>query len=168
MMLFAAVSLLFITSCKKEVEGPQGPKGDTGNANVMAFNYSSRTFTGSTNYTIPNISQEVMDKSVVLAYYNPANETPTAWYPVPGLGSGSNYDTRFIVYKEEASSPDYIFALRLVNPSTNAAYASEVTFTKFKILIIPASSSTNVLMPLEHQPDYNDYHAVRAFYGLED
>ncbi len=160
---------MLIASCKKEVEGPQGPKGDTGNANVMVFNYGTRTFSsGFVSYTIPNISQEVMDKSLVLVYYNPSVESASSWYAIPGLASGGFYDTRYLVYKDEASSPDYKCDIRLINPATNGTYTGEVTFTKLKIVIAPASSSTNVLTPLRNEPDYTSYSAVKAHYGLED
>lgn len=168
-MVLAVAILALGSGCKKEtVEGPQGPKGDPGNANVKVFNYGSRTFSGSQSYIIPNISQETLDKSMVLAYYNPATESATSWYPVPGMGPSSAYDTRYFLNKEEGSSPDILYNIRLLNPTNGSPYTESVTYTKFRIFVVPASSSTNLESPMQGTPDLYDYYAVKSFYNIED
>lgn len=163
-LLILSSSLIF-SSCKKEVVGPQGPKGDTGNANIRVINFGTRTFFGSQNYTIPNVSKEEMDKSILLVYYNPSNESETSWYPAPGLGSTGSYDVRYAVYKVESNSPDYSLLVRLHDPNTGGNYNNEVTFSKLKVVLAPATSINNVDMPTV---DLNDYQSVKEFYNIEE
>lgn len=147
-------------------QGPQGIQGVPGNANVKLFTYGSNTFSFSTSYTIPGLTQADMDKSIVLAYYSISS---TLWYPMPGIGSGGFYELRY--YWDKSVSGGTIFNIRLYNLNgTN--YTNSITFTAVKIFIIQASAVTNLsanktdlikLLPF----DTKDYNAVSAYYGVQ-
>lgn len=150
-------SLLF--ACKK------GDTGPAGNANVTVFNYPDRTISGGgTDYVMTNISQGQIDSSFILAYYNPVPEAANAWYPVPGLGSGANYQTRFLTVADGANQ---LFRLRLNIPGGTAIYNTNVQFRKFRIFIVPAN---NFLNGRNSRPavDHNDYKAVCAYYNIPE
>lgn len=153
MMIFAA--------CSKK-----GDPGPTGNANVTVYNYGSVTFTGSTNYTLTNISQGMIDSSLVLAYYNPSTEAATAWYPVPGGGPVGAYEVRYFIHQSAATPSTYTMGVRAQAPA-GGPYATPLTFRKFKIIIAPANkvlTGGRQAAPV----DYNDYEAVRKYYNLPD
>ena len=159
----AGVLLLLVTACKK---GDTGPKGRDGNANVIQLNYGSQTFTGVCSFPLPDsISQEMIDSSVVLVYYVLSTEAPTSWYTVPGLGSGGLFETRMFVYQSSLSPVKLAVSVRLVKPDGTGSYATAVTFSKTRVIIIPASKVTNVA---RYGPDLGRYDAVKSFYGLGD
>jgi hypothetical protein len=143
--------------------GPVGPAGKDGNANVVLYEYGSRKFIGAVDYRIPNISPSVMDSSMVLAYYNPSYAVPTMWYPVPGFSDAGMYDVRSYL---NWTPPDYTLSVRLQSPS-GGAYTSEVTFTKFRIFVVRASS---VVSMSKARPgiELTDYHAVSRYFGIQD
>lgn len=167
--LLAGLTLL-VFGCSKDKEGPQGEPGPSGNANVTVYTYGTQTFTGSINYTLKNMSQARIDSSLVLAYYNPSTEVSTSWYPVPGLGSGGAYDARYFIYPA-GNNVDFNYAVRLMNPNGTGGYNTQVTFTKFRIFIVPAN---NILAGgrMANQPaapvDYSDYHKVCAYYNIPE
>ncbi|MBO9703733.1 MAG: hypothetical protein J7604_26240 [Sporocytophaga sp.] len=161
-ILLAVIMTMFTACSKKEDVSPSG------NDNVKVYIYGSKTFTGATEYAISDISQIMMDSSLVLAYYNPSSESPTTWYPVPGLGSGSLYETRGYVYKSVVTPNTYSYTVKLVDSWDNTtSYATPVTFTKFKVFIIPASTVVKVQRK-GTSPDVSDYDAVKEYYNISE
>jgi len=166
-LVLASVLLLLgsLLSCSGE-DGATGPRGADGNANVVVFEYGTRTTTsGNINYEFP-ASQGLVDSSLVLAYYNPSTEAATAWYPVPGLGSGGAYMTRGMWFQTSIDPSTYWYRAFLLTPSGSATYTSSVTWTKFKIILVPASE----IIPLASVGliDVNDYRSVRDYFGLAE
>ncbi|MBV4357768.1 hypothetical protein [Pinibacter aurantiacus] len=154
-LLFALSCSAFITSCKKGEHGPPG------NANVEVYNFGSQTISGgSANYTL-NISRGKIDSSLVLVYYNPSTEQETTWYPIPGIGSGSLYQTRYFIYQTSTNPSVYTLAVRLVKMD-GAIYTTPVTFTKLKVVIAPASSIQNASV------DQNNFYSVKQYLHLAD
>lgn len=178
MMLLLIVATSFC-NCSKEgpqgatgPQGTQGPKGDKGdagplgvpgNANVLLFNFGSRTFTSSTDYSL-KISAGMVDSSIVVAYYNPSTEVATAWYPIPGLGNSGLFESRSFIYQTSTSPSTYSFSVRLLNPNGTGTYGSSVTWTKTRIFFIKASEiMTGRKTPL---PDFTDYYAVCRYFEI--
>lgn len=161
LLLAAAITMTAFNSCEKGDEGPMG------NADVTVYNYGTQTSVGgSLNYTL-TISKERIDSSLVLVYYNPSTESPSAWYPVPGTGSSGAFDTRYFIY-QTATTPlsQYTLAVRLMSPG-GTPYATPVTFTKLKLIIAPAS--TILAGGRTAQPyDVNDYNSVKRYFNLAD
>lgn len=178
----AAVLLSASISCKKGDTGPAGTNGTNGtngkdgqngkdgkngNANVIELVYGSRTFTGIQAYDFPaTVTPGMIDSSIIQVYYNPSTEVSTSWYFCPGLGSGGTYETRCFTYQSQVS-PTVITSLsvRLMNPNGSGSYATAVTFTKLRVLIIPASSVTTLT---GKGIDLKDYSAVRQAFQLND
>jgi hypothetical protein len=144
--------------------GPAGPQGSKGNANVLMYTFGSQTFTGACNYTI-NISKGKIDSSLVLVYYNPEPEAESAWYPVPGLGSGAMYETRFFIYQTSVTPSIYTVNVRLVKLDGSGFYPTPVTFRKLRVIIASASTITTTgLSPFNR----NYYNSVKQYYHLSD
>lgn len=162
-----ALGAVLFASCKKGDTGPAGPAGADGNADVTVFNYGERTFSGTSGYLMSDISQAKMDASFILAYYNPSTEAATSWYPMPGLGSGGTYDTRYLVYQSSTTPSVYTFSLRLMKPDGSGIYTTDVTFTKTRIFLVPASkvlAGGKMVRPV----DFSDYHAVCRYYNIPE
>jgi hypothetical protein len=162
-LCIALFSILFFAACKKGDTGPQGPMG---NADVKMFTFGPQTFTGTLNLKLPaGLAQGYIDSSLVLVYYNPSTEVPTAWYACPGIGTTNAYETRYLLYKSSPSPEEWTLSIRLVKPDGSGAYASAVTFTKIRVVFAPASSiQTGRSMPI----DLKDYNAVKNYFNLPD
>ncbi len=150
--------------------GPQGAKGNTGatgaqgNANVQVFEFGSRTFTSSLSLTL-NVSRATIDSSVVFVYYNPQLEAETAWYPIPGSGSGGAYEARFFLYQSGVSPSIYTFGIRTLN-ANGTPYASSLTFRKTRIVLAKASAITAIAQRLPSNG--RDYSELKTYFGLQD
>lgn len=170
----ALVLSVLLVSCTGK-EGPTGPagadgtngtNGTNGNANVITFQFGTRTTTtGNIDYPF-SASQQLVDSSLILAYYNPSVEAPTAWYPIPGLGSTGAYMTRGMWYQSALSPSTYTYRAFLLTASGSGAYTSSTTFTKFKIIIAPASVIT--VLTSMGSLDLSDYRAVAHHLNLPE
>lgn len=157
---------MLMSSCKK---GDTGPAGEDGNANVRLFTYSDITFTGVYNMQLSGISQGMMDSSLVLIYYNPSTEVASSWYPVPGLGSGALYDMRYLLYQSSTSPSIYTISLRAMQPNGSGSYASQLTFTKVRVFLVPASSVTvggRGVADSESILNVEDYYSVCRYFNI--
>ncbi len=146
--------------------GPQGVQGAPGNANVVQYTYGSTSFTGEHDYFISGLSKGKADSSIVLAYFNASTEIPSAWRAVPGPGPMNAYETGGVFYQPIPNGA-YYYRVRIMKPDNLAQYANQVTWPKFRIFIVPASS----LIPGgKHAggPDVRDYESVRQYYGFRD
>ena len=79
----AGMALLFLLlSCSKQ--GPAGPAGTNGNANVKSVSFTNITVPTNNTYTfqIPQITQAIVDSGVINVYYKGSQPTDT-WYPLP-------------------------------------------------------------------------------------
>ncbi len=163
--LLPVLLVLMFSACSKEGDpGPKGDNGKDGNADVTVFNYGAQTITGGALNLTLNITQGRVDSSMILIYYNPEVELATAWYPMPGLGSGGLYDTRYLVYPA-ATAGQYVVAIRL-NGHNGAAYIQQVKFRKLRIFVVPAGKIVNARQTAP--VDFKDYHAVVKYYGIAD
>ncbi|HEY9559691.1 MAG TPA: hypothetical protein VIR29_02755, partial [Anseongella sp.] len=114
-------------------QGPQGPVGDDGNANVILYEFGAKTFTNTLAMTF-TVAKEIVDNSLILVYYNPANEASSTWYPIPGIGSNGNYQTRYFLYQTSSSPSIYTMAIKVMKPDGSAVYGSPLTFKKIKVI----------------------------------
>lgn len=160
LVLFVSGALF---ACSKGKEGPVGPEG---NANVTMYTFENRTFTGSLNLTIDNLSKGKVDSSLVLVYYNPSTEDVTAWYSVPGIGSTSAYETRFFLFQSNPTPSTYTLGIRTLKLD-GSAYGNAVTFRKIRVIIAPASQIVSG-RGISGGFDYSDYNAVKAYFNIKD
>lgn len=129
------------------------------------MSFGEKTFTSVVSFDMLGLTKGFVDSSLVLVYYTPSNESPTSWYPCPGLGSGAVYESRYLLYQSNASPEKWTVSLRLMKPDGSGAYTSSTTFTRTRIIFAPASSiQAGRGTPL----DLNDYNAVKNYYNLPD
>jgi hypothetical protein len=166
-VLLVLSALMFSCSGEDGATGPAGPPGadgtdgTDGNANVIVFHFGSRTSTGTIYYPF-DITQAVMEQSLVLGYYNPeAIGDTTTYYPVPGLGPWANYMTRCYTYR--SSDTQYTYQLSLMTPNGGSNYTTSTVISRFKLIVCPASviNSRGLL-------DLSDYNAVREYLKLPE
>lgn len=141
------------------IDGEQGPPGADGNANVIQFEFGEQTFTNSLNLDL-SISQETVDSSLILVYYNPANEATTAWYQMPGLGPGGAYQTRYFIFQSSTEPSIYSLGIRTLLPDGSAAYGNPVTFRKIRVIFVEASTVFTGV-------NLHDYNEVAVYLGLD-
>ena len=159
--------LLLIASCKKE--GPQGPAGKDGNANVVSSNtvvlsnwssvYDDGTdFLYSSTVTWPTITQDVKDRGVVMVYYH--DNTTTNWTAVPYSEAGTGYS--YSMNLDVAVGAVNISFEGYDNTGSPGASALNGLFT-VRLVAIPASAR-------QANPNVNlkDYNAVKQAYHLND
>jgi len=149
------------------IQGPIGPQGVSGNANVVLYEYGTQTFTSSVSYLLTDMSQERIDESIVLAYYNPSNEAATAWYPVPGAGSGASYLTRNFWYQTSTDPSEYTMGVRCFNHDGTSHTVSK-TWTKFRIFVVAASEvlpggTKSTVVDLEDHAAVCDYFGFTSY-----
>ncbi len=118
---------------------------------------------------LSGISQGMMDSSMVLIYYNPSTEVASSWYPIPGLGSGGLYDMRYLLYQSSTSPSIYTISLRAMQSNGSGSYASQLTFTKVRVFLVPASSVTvggRGVADSESVLDKEDYYSVCRYFNV--
>jgi hypothetical protein len=144
--------------------GPAGPRGVTGNANVVLYEYGSMTFTSSVSYLMTNLSKGRIDSSMVLAYYNPDTEDPSAWFAVPGADATGNYVTRNFWWQSNPTPSTYTMTVKTQNWDGTINTASK-TYTKFRIFVVKSS----VILPggKKSEVDLNDQDAVYEFLNFQ-
>ena len=141
--------IAIFSSCSKDgPAGAAGNDGQDGNANVQQYTFGSRTFSNTNDYEIPNLTQTQLDNSVILCYYQDAGN-PNYTYPCPGIGSANLYLTRnyFEIF---GTGVTCTVSLRTL---VGDFYNTNVTFSKFRIIVIPSSSN----IPLARASSKNDY-----------
>lgn len=167
-LVFVALCLVFVAalySCAGD-DGATGPTGPEGNANVMLFEFGSRTVSTSIMYPF-EVPAELFKNSLVLAYYNPEVLTDTtAYYPVPGLGPYSNYMTRSYYWTVSSDADQQYYLVELKVPGGTTNYTTPTVFRKFKIFVIPASAIT--VATSRGLLDLSDYHAVVDYLKLSE
>jgi hypothetical protein len=162
-VLAVLLCIIALVGCEGE-KGPTGPAGEDGNANVIIYDYGTRTTTsGDFAYSF-EATAGMIDSSLVLAYAKDADTPADLWYPVPGLGPNNWYMIRSFI--DQTSSALHSYEVRLRTPDGASAYTSEVTFSRFRIVLAPASE----IIPLTAVGtlDVTDYGAVREHFGLAD
>lgn len=162
-VLAVLLCIIALAGCEGE-KGPTGPVGPKGNANVIIYDYGTRTTTaGFFSYQF-DATAGLIDSSLVLAYAKDADTPADLWYPVPGLGPNNWYMIRSFL--DQLSSTAFTYEVRLMTPVGSAAYTSEVTFSRFRIILAPASE----IVPLTAvgELDVKDYGAVSEHFGLAD
>lgn len=171
-MLAVMSALIFINACKGPagdvgpagVAGPAGPTGATGvigavgatgNANVIQVSYTSRTHTGSSlTYNLPvTITKAIFENS---AYFVFVTNTDGNTYSLPGwfTGGANTYRVGTVI----STGIQGVFISRVAGSGNDV-------FNTTRIVVIPAN---DLRTGRKAAVDYNDYEAVKAYYGLKD
>lgn len=148
-----SIALLTTAGCKKE--GPAGPAGKDGNANVHGqvftvnnWSYSSPSYHADMSFSA--ITQDIINTGAVLVYLSNGSggysQLPLTYYPSP------SYSRTFETVSYPGGVRIYITDSDLTAPTTPGSYT-------FKVVAI--SSSARLGHP---EVDYSDYDQVsRAF-----
>ena len=142
--------------------GPAGPTGPTGNANVRQYTFGQRSIGGGSiaTYSSMPLTQAELDSSTIAMFHE--NGGTAIWFPTPGLGLNSTYVTRATL---SISGGNLLIFVNVLTPA-GGAVASTLDFSRFRVIIIPASS--NVTLAKAGGLNLNDYNAVRKFYNLPE
>lgn len=86
--------MLFVTIASCSKQGPAGATGPAGNANVIVSPWTSGFSGTSADWSVPAITQGVVDSSAVLIYYELGNSVRQLPYD---LSDGSGYNVNYIL-----------------------------------------------------------------------
>lgn len=141
-------------------QGPQGDQGEPGTANVTYSDWFTITQSdwsgiGSIKITeaidAPEVTEEIIDKGVVLVYHQFNNQTRQLPYSYSPNGL-------HLVYLFVASS------ITIEGFHLNATTISNISPLKFRYVVIPGGTAAGGRIGL----DYSDYEEVKAYYGIPD
>jgi hypothetical protein len=140
-ILTITIISLFTTSCSKPEDGAVGPQGETGTANVIYSNWTLTNFNQNgtlwiTGITAPKITQDVIDKGLVLVYLKNTSVTPNQIIQL-NFSQGS----QFVTFNIEVG---------LVNIISNTNFS----LLPLRYIIIPCGVSASGKMANTNQPDF--------------
>ena len=149
--------MISLLSCTKE--GPAGPKGEDGNANVKTYKYTIKTdeWQGSGgNYyheeSIPEITEDIYENGDVRVYIKSNNSEQYQALPYTWI---SNPNYQYIAkywYGVGSLKIQVVFN----DPNNTVTWDFEV-----KVVIIEGNA-------VNKNVDYNNYESVKIYYGLKD
>ncbi len=172
LFLFTCLIAALFSSCKKEA-GPTGPagangtngtNGTNGNANVKAFIFNN-PITNSFYFsdTLQGLTYKSIDSSLVLCYLQDEN-CQNFWYPVPGIGCNSLYQSRFYTSATAFDTTLVVVNLELRQPDGSYGGALTQTITKLKVIVAPASS----VVVGKKEIDYSNYQEVCRYFRIAE
>ncbi|MCK9612504.1 MAG: hypothetical protein PHR81_03205 [Bacteroidales bacterium] len=158
--LFALLLVLLTvaSSCKKEEgpAGPQGPEGPAGTANVIysdwiGFQATSWSETAITEFgktmrhyydTVPEITQNIVDKGLVMVYIKSAG-TPEA-QPLPMTIYGlTQFVNQFMTFRLSNNLLTIIF-FNIDNNDDPGSFAGDPSTNAYRYIIIPGGISASM------------------------
>ena len=178
---------LAISSCTKE--GPEGPAGQDGNANVQTYVFNSPSWNSSGSGMYIDMSSiltnEIIENDVILGYVK--NPNLSYVFPIPGpIWTGSVYRNYNMIINGSPSTYPYIpeFNILIVSRETDGSYTPNANLQEmewFKCIIIESTNTTTtngngrpanpkqaILDELAAaNVDIHDYYAVCAYYGID-
>jgi len=136
--LFAALLLLVFSGCSQE--GPQGPAGLDGNANVTASLWYSPTAwkgtAGNWYFDVKNsaISQDIVESGAILVYASLPGDLYNDYTvrPLPAYAIGANWD--FLLPNDGHSYGTIEFTSDMINMPGTSGY-------NFRFILIPSNNS---------------------------
>lgn len=155
-LVIFGLAIISIVGCTKE--GPIGPAGADGNANVVSSSFSSSNWVfGSPNWSLvlvySAITQEIIDNGAVLVYLKNGQsylQLPLTIYPT------ANYSTSL----EVAS---FVGGVKIFWTDSDLVQPNNPGNREFKVVAIAATG-------LAQNPDldYTNYEAVKQAFNLSD
>lgn len=153
--------LSFMAACTKE--GPAGPAGTNGNANVIVINHPLDSLNDSHSISVimpASVTPGMVDSGLILVYYfGEVTGGCNLWYPSPGLGCGSNYQTRW--YYAKQFNEVY---LSIKNPDGGTYTGNTKVIAKTKVVI--ATGTT--FLSGKKDIDFGNYEEVKRYLNLKD
>jgi hypothetical protein len=185
-----AVTLLF-ANCKKGDDGatgpagpagangaagPQGPQGDPGTANVIYSAWLDVEFTADTVHNgatvdtigyfadiIPTkLDSAMLSNGEMKVYFNFGSASDPDIVPLPFIFPINNGASGTIYLNVDFLIQDIYLTS---NIDLSSVTQNGVKYWQYRYILIPGGTvTTRTVRP----PDWNDYNAVKAFYGLKD
>jgi len=157
--LLIAISAIFWTSCNQE--GPEGPAGLDGNANVTASQwYSPTTWDGTSGdwyFDITNtaISLDIVESGAILAYVSLPGDLYNDYTvrPLPAYAIGTNWD--FLLPNDGKSYGTIEFTSDMVNMPGTSGYNFRFILISANYSLKSASLNTPAISELKKMP-YKD------------
>jgi len=154
--------------------GPEGPKGDTGTANVIYSQWLDVAFIPDTVHngtevdTVSYAAEIPAAKldSIILAtgemkvYLNFGSAADPDVVPLPFIAPLNNgFDGTVFI------TPDFFIQDILLTANVDASTVTQngEKFLQYRYILIPGGVTGR-----SQKPDWKDYNAVKAFYGLKD
>jgi len=150
--------------------GPQGPQGDPGTANVIYSEWLDVTYTADTVHNgatidtlgfYADINATKLDSTILAngemkVYFNFGSAAQPDVVPLPYLDiySGINITVDFGVQD--------IFLYS--NANASSVTQNGIKLGQYRYILIPGGETARSLK----RPDWKDYNAVKAFYGMKD
>ncbi|MEN9304243.1 MAG: hypothetical protein RL264_2672 [Bacteroidota bacterium] len=155
-IIFFGLIVSSLVACTKE--GPQGPAGANGNANVVSATITSSAWVFNDPswviaFSYPAITQDIIDKGAVLVY----------------IRTGSEYrQLPFTFYEDDTYSSSfevstYLGGVKIIRTDSDLIEPENPGNLTFKVVVISASG-------LSQNPniDFKDYNAVKQAFKLND
>jgi hypothetical protein len=163
-VVFLISGLMLLGACSDGEDGAVGPQGEQGiqgepgedgNANVKSYLFENQTLVdGNTLFTIPAITQDIMDYGVVLGYFQTSSED--LWFALPYR---SAQDFHVFIYS--------IALQQLTIRSTVAASDVDFRFVVIQGTDGSASKAISVEQELKQAGvDISDFYQVADYYRL--
>ena len=159
LLLLGLISIGMFQSCKKE--GPQGPAGADGNANVKTYNISvsSANWTCSsicyTDITVAGITQDIVNSGSVHVFMESTSQTG-AWLNMPWTEMNSGYISNY----------NFVYALgvmRISKSDSDLTTPINPGARNFKIVVIASSGK------LAHpEVDYTNYEEIKEAFDIAE
>ncbi len=166
--LLIAIPTLLLTGCKNE--GPQGPAGLDGNANVIASQWYTPTAwvgeSGDWYFAISNaaITKDIVESGVVLAYVSlPGDVYDFAVRPLPAYAIDANWD--FLLPNDGASTYGAIeFTSNMTNKPGTTDYNFRFILIPSNVSLKSASLNASGISDLKKMP----YQEVCKLFGIQE
>jgi hypothetical protein len=154
--LVLLVTMTIFSSCKKE--GPAGPAGEDGNANVVSSTITSSSWaytapSWAISFTYPAITQDIINSGAVLVYIKVGNnysQLPLTFYQSASYSSTIEVST-------------FVGGLSLFWTDSDLTQPNNPGSQTFKVVVIAASGliqNPNV--------DYSNYEEVKSTFNIVD
>ncbi len=182
LLLLTTVTVLSFSQCSKDSDGEAGPKGeqgeqgpkgdkgdkgDKGTANVIYSDWITVKKADWARYMLsqglyhdidaPKLTNDILNKGVVLVYMNRSGVKALPYAYQLHSGGGR------IIYEFEISKGK----IKLFHYDDDGSNQKTPTShdAKFRYVLIPGGVKARRSAPL---PDFNDYEAVAAYYGIPE
>jgi hypothetical protein len=155
-LIIFGITLISIVGCTKE--GPIGPAGADGNANVVSSTISSSNWvynspSWSITFSYPAITQNIIDKGAVLVYLK--NGQAYTQLPLTIYSSAT--------FSSSLEVNSFVGGVKVFWTDSDLTQPSNPGNREFKVVVIAASG-------LAQNPnlDFKNYEAVKLAYNLKD
>lgn len=157
-----ALILVVVAGCDStSVQGPEGPQGEPGNANVRIYKFGGHDFQADYQKTllINEITSDTMENSAWFVYLSRYGTSTQTDFMIPGRTSGGSYYYSWNIYSSSVERMT-MFIIRDSGPGE--------AYDTIKVVRIYANTTSG--RPEENLPaiDFSNFETVREYYGIKE